>query len=37
VASLEEEKVEVVQSLAKWKRYTLGELNFPVARDCTLT
>ncbi len=30
VSSLDDEKVEVVQSLAKWKRYTLGELGFPV-------
>lgn len=30
VASLAEETVEVVQSLAKWKRYILGKLQFPV-------
>ena len=29
VASLDGESVEVVQSLAKWKRYMLGELGFP--------
>jgi aspartate--ammonia ligase len=29
VASLNGESVEVVQSLAKWKRYMLGELGFP--------
>jgi len=29
VASLDGESVEVVQSLAKWKRHMLGELGFP--------
>jgi len=29
VASLDQEAVEVVQSLAKWKRHMLGELGFP--------
>ncbi|PKN48064.1 MAG: aspartate--ammonia ligase [Deltaproteobacteria bacterium HGW-Deltaproteobacteria-17] len=29
VAALDGESIEVVQSLAKWKRYMLGELAFP--------
>jgi aspartate--ammonia ligase len=29
VSALDGESVEVVQSLAKWKRHMLGELNFP--------
>jgi aspartate--ammonia ligase len=29
VAALDGESIEVVQSLAKWKRYMLGELGFP--------
>ena len=29
VASLDGESIEVVQSLAKWKRYMLGKLGFP--------